>query len=591
MKKKSYTTFIPLGSSDINCCRNPFCDNFLEPSEYPDFIIGPNKKNPNKKYSRIGNSHGVQLRCNACNETFPIKNQPSLTDEYDRIQKPKFKPSIDSCPDESCDNHRITVGFGKEFYSKFGKNSAGAPRFKCKCCNKTFSVNHKPHKRQFKPHLNKIIFNLLVNKSPLSCIAAVTDISMSTVYDKIDFIYEQCAKFAYVKEQHLNDVLSGKRLKVSSDCQFHLVNWVHRKDKRNTQLQSVATACNETSYVFGIHANYDSEFNQGDIESLVMKYDEETVEPAFRQTARFWTVNDYLKAISRSVKQRKLPNNYAIDSTDGEILNKYLESNDRSNIDDSFQMDKFLKTPDRGAQIHSEYTLLAHFKLMSEKFLHAKKVNHYMDQESGLRAGFMLAYRDDLKDKSQKRVDGFYIKFRKGITVDEKRRIFNARQTEINSVMNEHGIEALDAIFTLLNHEIENAAELGRWKDRWVSHPVPTMSEPDRMVCHLNNLNQHSLHGALWIHYYASLSGVDRFFQQLRRKVSLLERPIHSQTNEGNNWNGYNPYNPEMVVKLIEIYRVYYNFCKAGEDKKTPAQRIGLSKGLNKLEEILYFQG
>ena len=46
-----------------------------------------------------------------------------------------------------------------------------------------------------------------------------------------------------------------------------------------------------------------------------------------------------------------------------------------------------------------------------------------------------------------------------------------------------------------------------------------------------------------------------------------------------------------MIVKLIEIYRVYYNFCKVGEDKKTPAQRIGLSKGKNKLEDILYFQG
>ena len=95
-----------------------------------------------------------------------------------------------------------------------------------------------------------------------------------------------------------------------------------------------------------------------------------------------------------------------------------------------------------------------------------------------------------------------------------------------------YDLEEREAIFRLLNHEIENASELGLWKDRWVSHPVPTMGEPDKKVCHLNNMNQHSFHGQLWVHYYASLSGVDRFFQQLRRKVSMLERSIHSQTNE-----------------------------------------------------------
>lgn len=591
MKKKSPLTFLPPDSADINCCRNPSCDNFLIPAEHPYSLISKGKPSLNKAYSRIGHNHGVQLKCNSCNETLPIKNKAGLLEEYQRITEPKFTLPLQSCPFEKCSNHSIPVEAGKEFYSKFGTNSAGAPRYKCKSCGKTFSVNLKPHKRHFKPHLNKIIFNLLINKSPINRIASLAEVSPETVYGKIDFIYKQCAKFAHYKECNLYDVLAGKRLNISTDSQFHLVNWVQRKDKRNTQLQSIATACNDSSYVFGIHTNFDSRFDQSDIEKIVHDNDENFLEPSFRKTARFWTLTDYLRAISRSVTRRKPSNEFEINSTDAEILDKYLRSMVRGNIDESFQMDDFLTIPIKGSQIHSEYTALAHFKLMSEKFKFSKKVNHYMDQESGLRAGFMLAYQDDLKDKSQKRVDGFYIKFRKGITVDEKRSIFNAKQSAIKKIVKDSGVQEIEAIFTLLSNEIENFTEIGKWKDRWVSHPAPTMGEPDKMVCHLNNLNQHSDLRKLWIHYFASLSGVDRFFQQLRRMVSILERPIHSQTNEGNNWNGYNPYNPEMVVKLIEIYRVYYNFCKIGEDKKTPAQRIGLSKGPNKLEDILYFQG
>lgn len=38
----------------------------------------------------------------------------------------------------------------------------------------------------------------------------------------------------------------------------------------------------------------------------------------------------------------------------------------------------------------------------------------------------------------------------------------------------------------------------------------------------------------------------------------------------------YSPYNSEILAKLLDIYRVYYNFVKPGRDKQTPAQRIGL---------------
>jgi hypothetical protein len=87
----------------------------------------------------------------------------------------------------------------------------------------------------------------------------------------------------------------------------------------------------------------------------------------------------------------------------------------------------------------------------------------------------------------------------------------------------------------------------------------------------------------------ATLHSIDRFFMQLRRKNSMLERPITSSGNSGRKWYGYSPYDPAMAVKLMEIYRVYCNYVKLGDDGETPAMRPGLAKGPGSVEDILYY--
>ena len=48
-------------------------------------------------------------------------------------------------------------------------------------------------------------------------------------------------------------------------------------------------------------------------------------------------------------------------------------------------------------------------------------------------------------------------------------------------------------------------------------------------------------------------------------------------------------YVPGNLAKLLEIYRVYFNYCEVGKDRKTPAMRLGLAKGQVASEDILYF--
>jgi hypothetical protein len=82
---------------------------------------------------------------------------------------------------------------------------------------------------------------------------------------------------------------------------------------------------------------------------------------------------------------------------------------------------------------------------------------------------------------------------------------------------------------------------------------------------------------------------VDSFFNQVRRRIAMLERPIHSSGNAGRTWNAYGAYDPEQIVKLLDIFRVYHNYVLVGKDKKTPAMRLGLAQAPMKVKDLVYF--
>ena len=77
---------------------------------------------------------------------------------------------------------------------------------------------------------------------------------------------------------------------------------------------------------------------------------------------------------------------------------------------------------------------------------------------------------------------------------------------------------------------------------------------------------------------------------QIRRRISMLERAIGSSANLGRRWYGYAPYKPVMVGRLLDIFRVFYNYVEVGKNKQTPAMRLGLAKGPISIENIIYYQ-
>jgi hypothetical protein len=125
------------------------------------------------------------------------------------------------------------------------------------------------------------------------------------------------------------------------------------------------------------------------------------------------------------------------------------------------------------------------------------------------------------------------------------------------------------------------------------------MREPSKLICWLTDIEplaadpkarEDQLNHHARLHLKASVTEVDRFFMQVRRALTMAERGVVSASSDRRLWFGKNAYNPAVLVKLLEVFRTYFNYCEVGQDKKTPAMRMGLARGPVAPEDILYFE-
>ena len=416
---------------------------------------------------------------------------------------------------------------------------------------------------------------------PFARIGEACDITMSTLYGKIDFFHRQALAFAATRERRLLRGFKKHRLYVATDRQDYMVNWTGRTDKRNVTLSAVATADLQSGFVFGMHLNYDPGLDRAAVEVEAQQGGDPQIAAPFRRYARLWLECDYLRSVLDTQTRRQAR------SGQRDQAAVYADSVARPDPESSEEYDQGRKLPDQGMQVHSEYTLYAHFLLLRQLFQGVGKVRFYMDQESGIRAACLAAFQDRVRARE---VDAFYVRINKDATVTERRALVAQARHRFQSACQAHPhLTEFEVQQLLMRQEIANASVIGKWKDRWLVHPLPSKAEPQKAVCYLTDFQDYTPDHLASLYLKASIHAVDRFFMLIRRRISLLERPIGSAS-AGRIWHGYAAYNPANIVKLLEIFRVAYNYVWAGQDGKTPAMRLGLARGPIALEDLLYFE-
>jgi transposase-like protein len=565
----------------VNFCKKPNCPNFGIPAKQPD---PGNKQVRGDNYKIVRTHRGViALKCKFCEEASPVKSNIGIIEEVNRISSYLY-PSESCCPVELCQNHNLSVTRYPEHYQKFGTTKHGSPRYRCKKCGKVFSVKIQSTLRQRRKDVNEMIFSLLVNKSPINRIKEVVGVSEKTIYDKINFIHKQCLKFSGEMEiKLLNGEVSPRRMYVGTDRQDHIVNWANRTDKRNTKISAVVSADNTTGYVLATNINFDPDAEPIEVEQQAEQVGDNQKKEPYRHFARFWLKKDYAEAILRSLNRRIQGSQSGINEA---IKDTYDEASDRVNIEER-EPPKLNRAPDKGMLIHEQYALYAHFFLIEKLTRHTEKVRFFLDQDSGIRAACLSAFVERIKNRT---TDVFYVRINKDMTVDEKRRYIGEAKKRFNEKSKKFpDLEKYEVILSLIQEELDRMKEIGQWKDRWMHHPLPDMSEPEKAICYLTDMSDYDQEHLAWLYNKASLHAVDRFFMQVRRRSSLLERAISTPSSATRRWYGYNAYRPEMVQKMLDILRTYYNYVFVGKDKKTAAMRIGLALEAIKIKKILEY--
>lgn len=573
------------GSIQVNFCKNPQCLNYARPmSNDPQPRGRGARARLTDKYKICGVKRGTpEIQCLLCNEILPLKSNFGIQEEAERLGAYLAPKAPLGCPEADCQNHGFDVKRSSNRYQSFGRTPSGSRRYRCKACGKTFAVGNASL-RQRKPHKNREVFSLLVNKMPIRRIVDHAGISASSVYGKIDFFHAQCIAFVAQRERKLLDGFPIHRLDISVDRQEYVVNWDNQWDKRNVRLQAVGSADNRTSYIFGMHVNFDPRLNPHAVEAEVSLLGDHLEQKPYRRHARIWLASDYADTAKRSAGRRRTSETGMLNV---DIRQAYDESVAREDIEAPDEHDKTTRLPVDGVQVHAEYTLYGHFYLLRKLFGGVGKVRFYLDQESGIRAACLAAFSDEVLDR---RCDAFYVKINKEMTVNERRRMVRRSREELEMYEAMHPLLELDDLrLMIIVERLKNMMPMGKWNDRWLSHPFPKMSEPEKAVSYLTDMGDYETEHLARLYARASLHGIDRFFMQVRRMLSLTERPIGTASNMRRTWYGYSPYNPVWMIKLLEIYRVFYNYCKAGKDGKTPAMRLGLAKSRIRIEDIIYY--
>jgi transposase-like protein len=569
----------------VNFCKNPVCPNFGVPASTERQL----KKTPTRPeqdtYSLKGTGYKIQIRCKRCGETPPLKSNLAIHEELERISDYLVPAQEPSCPRASCDNNGVGISIPKAYYS-FGKTNSGSQRYRCRLCSTTFAVTGRATLRQRLPETNETVFKLLVNKMPLKRICETAGINIVTLYRKIDFIHKQCLAFAAHYERQLPN-MNIPKLYLSVDRQEYIINWGNAGDKRNIMLNALGCADNKTSYVFGIHINYDPGLDAEKVEKDAEEIGDNTLRPPFRHYARVWLPEDYSAALAKNLSRRvgKKP---LYDS----IEDSYCEATGREDIENPDIQTMETSLPYKGMLIHSDYTLYGHFFFLRRLFSNVGKIRFFLDQESGIRAACLAAFWPEVLEK---RCDAFYVRIKKDLTINQKRRL---KAQSIRDLDNFRATSAAyeeltdhDLRHIVIKERLQDLVDIGKWHDRWLFYPFPDMSEPVKAICWLTDLQDRAYDDDHLASLYskATLHGIDRFFMQARRRISLLERPISTPSSEGRRWHGYSPYDPAQIEKMLDIFRVFYNYVEVGDDKKTPAMRLGLATSISGYKDILSY--
>ena len=347
----------------------------------------------------------------------------------------------------------------------------------------------------------------------------------------------------------------------------------------------------DSRFILGMHGNFDDAVDPLAVNAEAARDGGMEAPEAFRKhAARYWLAGDELRAgraMSRAVHDR--------DGLTRRIRALYADAASRADVEniELHHHNKAYVTPflSHGLQMRMPYVAYAHWMVLRRLLAGAGGgVQASMDIDSMNRAAFLCAFVDEAKRGG---VHAFFVRYDKFKTVDERRRILEEgkrrRAAFVRSLPPDVRKDRREVAKRMMKESTARAQSLGKWRDQWAEHPLPTMNEPRKAVCWLTAHESIDEDRKADMHLRAGLARVDNVFQMARRLFNAFERPVGTSSGHNAVWHGYAPYNPAMVRKHLTVFRAVNNWAHVSErDGRTPAMRLGLAKRPLAYEDILW---
>ncbi len=534
----------------VNFCKNPHCLNFGVPA--PEVRGAVKDGKGEGSYTLSSKLKQIRtLLCHFCNRSTVLRSNFGIAQELTRFSPTDCRNRQSSCTNQTCKSFGLNpMQFPSEYY-RHGTTSRGEPRFRCKSCGATFS-NGAPIRVQRRPELNGEVLKLLVNKMPMRRICEVLEIPPSTLYSKLRYLNEVMGRYAAEQEAGwLSTERAPSRAYVSIDRQDYSLNWGTQFDRRNIVLGATAAAENTTGYVLGAQLNFDSSMNAEDVEADAIRRGDYDVPPAYRYYARLCLRKDF----------------------DGQDTGDGKSEIKAADLSDDFGDEEFV-APHSGMLVHlslTQYALMFHIKRMLCK---VERVRLFVDRDPGLDSACMGVFAENIR---QRRVDVFVVKTAKQLTMQGKKLLIAQSMRELRKFEDASPhVEKKHLVHQFVKHFLQSHRKKSE-AGSWFNYPISDMADPQKSIQFQTDFRDYDIDRLSYLYMRATLRGVDRFFMQVRRRISVLERPLATANNANRRWHGYGAYSPLVTEQVLNIFRVYYNFFLVGEDGKTPAMRIGIA--------------
>ncbi|WP_139367611.1 hypothetical protein [Bacillus alkalicellulosilyticus] len=130
------------------------------------------------------------------------------------------------------------------------------------------------------------------------------------------------------------------------------------------------------------------------------------------------------------------------------------------------------------------------------------------------------------------------------------------------------------------------------WARNPIQQPLPSLDKGFYDVDCTTDISDYDVDYVANMVLKVSDRPTNSFMQQIRRRLSILERPLVTARGGGKSYI-YSNFNPKYAQMAVTILRTYYNFCfgiKMNGKVYTPAQLLGITTKQFTLNDIIYIK-